>query len=96
MRRGNMAMAQNDGWRSCPAGEFSRLAGRLVQRRHRQSAAAIALGIGTVLVTGIAAAAATQYVVDALTLPDPTRVVPRTGPPCDPLPPLDPCGEMRR
>lgn len=90
-----MAKAGIDGWGPCPPGELGRLRGRLAARRCRRSAAALALGIGAVLVTGVAAAAATQYVVDAMTLPDRGHNSPCACP-CDPLPPLDPSGEMRR
>jgi hypothetical protein len=90
-----MGKSRSNSWQSCPVGEFGRLAKRLAARRQRQSAATIALGIGAILVTGIAAAAATQYVVDAWTGPDPTRVVPRTGPPCGETTPADDCGGIR-
>jgi hypothetical protein len=81
-----MATSPNDGWGPCPQGAIQKLAGRLTARRQRALALTILGGISAALITGVTAAAVTQYVAQSISASNQTNTCP-THPPVSDCPP---------
>jgi hypothetical protein len=79
-----MGASSTNGWRQCPDGEFSSLAGRLTARRQRRLALSVALGIGVAALVGAVGAAVTEHIIDSVSASSHGCCPSQHPPVCDP------------
>jgi hypothetical protein len=82
-----MGASSNNGWRRCPEGEFSKLAGRLTARRKQRLAFGVLVGVGVGVLVSAVGAAVTEFIYDSIIVSSGSGCCPSQHPPvgaCDP------------